>query len=100
MVRTWERSWFAEEGLRVLYLLPRPWTDRLLPLTIRPEPRELTRVMVGRAELITPAIREELATLLSREDRGDARARAEAAVLLKRLGRFAEPAVELAQSAK
>src|SRR5205823_11569620 len=55
MVNTWKDSWFAEDGLRVLYVLPREWTDRTLPLTIAPAPRDLVRVMVGRAEVLTPA---------------------------------------------
>lgn len=61
MVKTWESSWFAEAGTRVLYLLPRAWTDRVLPLTIKPAPASIERVMVGRAEVITPAM--ELALL-------------------------------------
>ena len=56
MVKTWEDSWFSENGLRVLYTLPRTWTDRTLPLQIVPAPRETARVMVGRAEVITPAM--------------------------------------------
>jgi hypothetical protein len=54
MVNTWRDSWFEENGLRVLYTLPREWTDRTLPLTFDPKPRELVRVMVGRAEVFTP----------------------------------------------
>src|SRR5262249_19136084 len=53
MVNTWKDSWFAEDGLRVLYLLPRAWTDRTLPLTLQPIPSEVVRVMVGRAEVLT-----------------------------------------------
>ena len=30
MVDTWKSSWFAEDGTRVLYVLPRAWTDRTL----------------------------------------------------------------------
>jgi len=30
MVNTWRDSWFEEDGLRVLYTLPREWTDRTL----------------------------------------------------------------------
>src|SRR5205814_390150 len=51
MVNTWKDSWFAEDGVRVLYVLPRAWTDRTLPLKFDPAPRELIRVMVGRAEV-------------------------------------------------
>ena len=55
MVNTWRDSWFGEDGVRVLYLLPRTWTDRTLPLTIQPVPDEIKRVMVGRAEVIFPS---------------------------------------------
>lgn len=54
MIRTWQESWF-EEGLRLIYLLPRSSADGALPLRIDPPPAELVRVFVGRAELITPA---------------------------------------------
>src|SRR5581483_4576538 len=52
MVKTWDNSWFTEPGVRVLYMLPRAWTDQTLPMSIDPKPKELVRVMVGRAELI------------------------------------------------
>lgn len=55
MVKTWQDSWFAEEGIRLLYVLPRTWTDRTLPLSIEPAPGEIARVMVGRAEVILPS---------------------------------------------
>lgn len=54
MVKTWRDSWFQEEGTRLFYMLPRPLTDELLPLTISPTPAELVRVMVGRLEIMTP----------------------------------------------
>ena len=60
MVNTWQDQWFAEEGTRVLYLLPRAWTDRTLPLQVSPRPDSVVRVMVGRAELITPSVEREL----------------------------------------
>jgi hypothetical protein len=67
MVETWRDSWF-EEGLRVLYLVPREFVDRVLPLTIRPEPRQTARVFMGRAELLAPERREALAAALSARD--------------------------------
>ncbi|WP_042725116.1 hypothetical protein [Chthoniobacter flavus] len=60
MVKTWESAWFAERGMRVLYLLPRAWTDRTLPLTVAPAPQKIERVMVARAEIITPAMEAAL----------------------------------------
>jgi len=95
MVKTWNESWFQEEGLRVLYVLPRAWTDRTLPLTLEPAPRELVRVMVGRAEVITPQVQQQLTESLIKAADGDAQARDIAVEELKRLGRFGEPALAL-----
>ena len=55
MVKTWDDSWFGEQGMRVLYVLPQTWSDRVLPLTFSPAPREIKRVFVGRAEMFTPS---------------------------------------------
>ena len=93
MVDTWRDSWFAEDGLRVLYLLPGAWTRGTLPLEIRPQPREVIRVMVGRAEVITPEVETRLQTELTKAQSGDKQARSRALADLRKLGRFAEPAM-------
>ncbi|MCA8942848.1 MAG: hypothetical protein KDB80_09845, partial [Planctomycetes bacterium] len=56
MIATWSRSWFQGNGTRVIYVLPRAEVDRVLPLTIRPTPKQLVRVLVGRLEFIPPEI--------------------------------------------
>ena len=99
MVDTWKDSWFTEDGVRVLYILPRPWTDGILPLALTPQPTELTRVMVGRAEIITPDTVNSLFQTLTKVADGDADARLQAKQEFKKLGRFAEPALQLALSA-
>lgn len=66
MVRTWQSSWFLERGLRVLYTLPRAWTDRTLPLELTPAAQHVERVMVARAEVILPASERALLTQLER----------------------------------
>jgi hypothetical protein len=96
MVNTWRDSWFTEEGERVLYLLPRAWTDATLPINFAPQPEGLVRVMVGRAEIITPKSQRELAEALTGAAAGDAAARKLAIRKLETLGRFAEPALQLA----
>lgn len=68
MLETWESSWF-EEGSRVLYLVPRAFVDSVLPLTITPAPASLTRVFVGRIELITPATQHAVASAFATNDR-------------------------------
>lgn len=62
MLSTWERAYFKKPGLRVFFTVPRPWTDHYLPLTIS-RPADITRVMIGRVELISPEQRESLAKL-------------------------------------
>src|SRR5206468_8530861 len=96
MVKTWRNSWFEEDGLRVLYVLPRAWTDKTLPLKLDPAPRELTRVMVGRTEVIVPRVQQTLADTLTKASEGDPLAREQALAEFRKLGRFGEPALRLA----
>lgn len=55
MVDTWTHSYFRTPGLRLLYVLPREWTDELLPIAIEPQPDALVRTLVGRIEILTAA---------------------------------------------
>ncbi|HET9448863.1 MAG TPA: hypothetical protein VFO35_21515 [Steroidobacteraceae bacterium] len=52
MLATWRLSYFDSEGMRVFFVLPRSWTEAQLPLSIS-APAEVTRVMLGRVELIS-----------------------------------------------
>jgi hypothetical protein len=99
MVKTWRDAWFEDQGVRILYLLPRRWTDATLPITLTPQPRELVRVMVGRAELITPALENQVRNCI--EDFGRCYPSIEQAAPVARfqamkLGRFAPVAIRLA----
>ena len=62
LLNTWEVSYFKSAGLRLFFLVPQPWTDAVLPLTVSGVPT-ITRVMVGRIELVTPQQRDLLARL-------------------------------------
>ena len=90
MIETWKDSWF-EEGLRVFYILTRKSTDKILPLTINPRPAETVRVMVGRAEVITPEMEQDVRRQVGLLHSDSARTRAEAEAYLKKYGRFYEP---------
>jgi hypothetical protein len=70
MLRTWDLSYFKSPGLRFFYIVPRAWVDNVLPLKVTGAPVAITRVMVGRIELISP---EQKATLarLAREPYAD-----------------------------
>jgi hypothetical protein len=84
MLETWRDSWF-EEGSRLFYIVPRAFVDSVLPLSIHPAPSQLTRVFVGRIELVTPATENTVeAALLSRDHE-----------TLQRYGRFLGPIAEI-----
>ncbi len=98
MVDTWKHQWFAEEGSRVFYLLPRAWTDRVLPLEVTPKPDRVVRVMVGRAELIMPSVERRLKKEILAFKSGDATAQEHAVATVRNmnLGRFLAPAQQIA----
>src|SRR5262249_42187179 len=93
MVNNWEKSYFRTEGLRLLYMIPRPAVDAALPIRISPSPSQLVRVMVGRVEVLTHEKERELeqagVNLDAKRPKGQKAARA----TLARLGRFQEPAL-------
>jgi hypothetical protein len=59
LLDTWELSYFNSAGMRVFFLVPRAWTDLYLPLSVS-RPAQITRVMVGRIELVTPQQRSNV----------------------------------------
>jgi hypothetical protein len=95
MVNTWHDSWFSESGVRVLYTLPENWTDKTLPLAITPKPVSIKRVMVGRAEVITPQMEWNLLQKVVKFNSTDATTKSAAVkeTIDLGLGRFAEPAM-------
>lgn len=91
MVETWERSYFLTPGIRVLYIVPRAWTDALLPLTLTPEPDALVRTLVGRIEVMTEDEEWDLAEQLEGLDPGVGEDVQAGWSLVDELGRLAEP---------
>jgi hypothetical protein len=80
MVATWSDSWF-EEGTRLFYITPTSVLDLVLPLEVKPAPRQIARVFVGRMELFTPSTRKAITDAMQQ---GDWRP-------LQKYGRFLEP---------
>lgn len=83
LVHTWTKSYFKTKGLRVLYILPRQWTDTILPMQIQPKPNELVRTLVGRIEVLTAQEEQEISDNLKRNPSFKE--------WTAELGRFAEP---------
>jgi hypothetical protein len=64
LLNTWELSYFKSAGWRVFFLVPRAWTDSYLPLHVS-VPSKVTRVMVGRIELVSDEQRRALKEIAS-----------------------------------
>jgi hypothetical protein len=92
MINTWKTDWFDDQGLRVLYLLPQRWTDETLPLQLTPRPKELVRVMVGRAEILERAVEQKMEILLTEAQKSGGESQIPSMVsLIER--RFVDPAL-------
>jgi hypothetical protein len=83
MVETWRDAWF-EEGSRLIYIVPRGFIGKVLPLTVNPAPGQIVRVFVGRLEIVTPATVKAVKTAVSSDDE----------VTLDKYGRFLEPILQ------
>ena len=68
MVETWRDSWF-EQGTRLFYIVSRAAVDSILPLEIQPQPADVTRVFVGRMELVTAATKREVKDAIGGNDK-------------------------------
>ncbi len=67
MIETWRDSWF-EEGSRLIYIVPSAAVDAVLPLQVDPAPSQVTRVFVGRIELVTPATESTVESSIAKND--------------------------------
>lgn len=84
LLSTWELSYFKSQGLRLFFLVPQAWTDRVLPLEVSGE-NEIDRVMVARIEVVTPEQRQLMAKL---EKQKHSKAWLEMPSEYRQLGRF------------
>jgi hypothetical protein len=94
MVETWRKTWFREEGDRVLTLMPRATIDQMLPLKISPQPAKTERVFVARIEMISPEKEQAIVRLLNSDKKPETKDLEEFNSL--GLGRFVDGAIEIA----
>jgi hypothetical protein len=95
MVRTWQADWLAERGTRLLYIVPRPVTDSLLPLRMEPTPKESVRVLVGRIDILQPELEARMLSAMKRVATGGPGALTEQEVReFDSLGRFLYPGLK------
>ena len=80
MIETWRDSWF-DEGTRLFYIFPQEAMNEILPLRIDPKPTEIARVFVGRIEIFTPTVQNDVERAIRHND----------LPALTKYGRFLEP---------
>jgi hypothetical protein len=51
MLNTWDQEYFRQAGKRILYIMPKAWTEYYLPLHIS-VPHKRVRTIVGRVDLL------------------------------------------------
>jgi hypothetical protein len=83
MLESWKDSWF-EEGSRLIYIVPNSFVEKILPLSIEPQPAAIHRVFVGRMELLTSATQNAIETAVATHDHAT----------LGKYGRFLAPLIE------
>ncbi len=102
MARTWQQGYFQDEGLRVLYVLPRKFVDAELPLRVQEdgkrEPVPVVRTFVGRLELLSPERERVMVRAVRDYASGGAEARARARGMITEWGRFAAPYLSRVQA--
>ncbi len=83
MIETWHDAWF-EAGSRLIYIVPRPMVDAVLPLNVTPAATSLSRVFVGRIEVLSPSVRKTFESAIAAGD----------VPTMAKFGRFLEPFTE------
>lgn len=68
--------------------MPQSTVDRMLPIEIDPKPAKITRVFVGRMEVVTPEMESEVTAAIRTNDRQ----------VLRKYGRLLEPISEIVRA--
>jgi hypothetical protein len=84
MLESWKDSWF-QEGSRLIYIVPNSFVDKILPLSIEPQPAAVRRVFVGRMEILSAATQNAIETAVAAHDKPT----------LAKYGRFLAPMIEM-----
>lgn len=67
LLNTWDASYFRSHGMRLFFLVPRAWTDYVLPLKTSLQ-ADINRVMIGRIELVSAKHRALLKRIAATEN--------------------------------
>jgi hypothetical protein len=100
MAAVWKKDFFETEGLTLFYRLPAAEYDRLLPLTVRPRPEKIVRVMLVHHPHCEPDLSKRVMALVEQLDSGNFQERLDAHRRINALGRAAFVHLVRARNAK
>ena len=96
IVEIWKEEFFQVDGVRVLALLPRAFYDTLIPITIKPAPKEMARVLVAHVECLDVELQAMVAAAIEKFSSDSIEEREVAAQKIRELGALAEHQVRRA----
>ncbi|HEY6171974.1 MAG TPA: T9SS type A sorting domain-containing protein [Candidatus Kapabacteria bacterium] len=94
MLQTWTDGYFQTQGFKVFWVVPRALTDMILPINIIPVPDSLERVLVGKSEIMTPALEAELVADYKTENMEKWKNHHYYHAFIQRIGQLAQLSVE------
>jgi hypothetical protein len=68
MLKTWDKSYFRTDGIKVFWIVPESVTNEVLPISLTPNPMSLKRVLVGRSEVMSPQFEEQLKQAFAKDE--------------------------------
>lgn len=68
MVKTWWKSYFQQQGLRVFWVVPEKELEKILPLSVTPAPESSVRVIVGRSDILRPSFEQKLVNAIGKKE--------------------------------
>jgi len=100
MAAVWQKDFFETEGLNLFYRLPQTEYDRMLPLTIKPRPEKIARVLLVHHPHCEPDLGDRVMALVKQLDSGSFQERLDAHRRIQALGRAAFVHLIRARNAK
>jgi hypothetical protein len=100
LAAVWKKDFFETEGLNLFYRLPQAEYDRMLPLTIKPRPEKIARVLLVHHPHCEPDLGDRVMALVKQLDSSSFQERLDAHRRLQALGRAAFIHLVRARNAK
>jgi hypothetical protein len=100
MAAVWKKDFFETEGLNLFYRLPQAEYDRMLPLTIKPRPEKIARVLFVHHPHCEPDLGDRVMALVKQLDSSSFQERLDAHRRIQALGQAAFVHLVRARNAK